>query len=640
MEMSNLAAKLKSLKLKLDEDLIVHLVLISRTNGPSMSLYLIVCKKKRGCREIRLKVLILLQPLRIRKKRTLKVLRKGLLRERNQRRMRNLPASSVRSQDTCRNSVLINLTFVLINTWWVDSSATTHIRSRPPSDDERFIFMGDENKVAVEAIGTFRLQLKTGFYLDLFEIFVMSSFRKNLIFISSLDKFGFSYSFGNNKVSLYQNSNIIGCGSLIDNLYMLDVVSSHNKILQIGSRGTKQKSSYGTSKIQRLVSDEIIKPLNLSNFKVCVECIKGKRTNIRKLGAERAKDVLKLIHTNICGFFPIASWNGQQYFITFVDDYSSLSKLKLNFNLKIKLKPSNLIVVVNTMVERRNRTLKNMVRRDPSERRHAIPYNYIVFLQEHEDDIGLTKDDPINFCQAMKSSNSQKWIGVMKDEMKSIDKFGVPQSLCKKMMFGSRVKPIGCKWIFKTKKNSNCNIERYKAHLVAKGFTQKEGITYKETFSPVSSKDSFRTIMTLVAYFDLELHQMDVKTTFLNGDINEIIYMVQPENCANVVDDYVYHKFNGSKYILLVLYVDDIILASSDTSSLHETKRFLTKSFKMKDLGEASFVLGMQILRDRSQDILRLSQDNYISKVLNRFGMKDSKPGDTSIAKEDKLSLK
>ena len=79
------------------------------------------------------------------------------------------------------------------------------------------------------------------------------------------------------------------------------------------------------------------------------------------------------------------------------------------------------------------------------------------------------------------------------------------------------VKPIGCKWIFKTKWDSNGNVERYKAHLVAKGYTQKERIDFKETFSPVSSKDSFRKIMALVTHFDLEIYQMNVKTTFLNG---------------------------------------------------------------------------------------------------------------------------
>ena len=91
-------------------------------------------------------------------------------------------------------------------------------------------------------------------------------------------------------------------------------------------------------------------------------------------------------------------------------------------------------------------------------------------------------------------------------------------------------KPIGFKWIFKTKSDSMGDVERYKACLVVKDFTQKKGIDYKETFSLISSKDSFSTIMVLMAHFDLKLHHMDVKTTFLNGDIDGTIYMVQPKN--------------------------------------------------------------------------------------------------------------
>ncbi|RDX85463.1 hypothetical protein CR513_33349, partial [Mucuna pruriens] len=173
--------------------------------------------------------------------------------------------------------------------------------------------------------------------------------------------------------------------------------------------------------------------------------------------------------------------------------------------------------------------------------------------------------------------------------------------------------------------------------------------------------------MALVAHFDLELHQMDVKTAFLNGDIDEMIYMMQPENFVSNESKSMVCKLKksiyglkqaycitssikslpqtfsrqiGSKYIFLVLYVDDILLASSDTDLLHETKRFMMNNFEMKDLGEASFVLGIQMLRDRSQGILRLSQENYINKVLKRFGMKDSKPRDTPIVKGDKFSLK
>jgi hypothetical protein len=166
---------------------------------------------------------------------------------------------------------------------------------------------------------------------------------------------------------------------------------------------------------------------------------------------------------------------------------------------------------------------------------------------------------------------------------------------------------------------------------MAKGFTKIEGIDYNETFSPVSCKDSFKIIMALVAHYDLELHQMDVKTTFLNGDLEQIVYMAQPKGFVvkekegmgcrlkksifdrtiknfgfkeNVEDNCVYAKFKNAKYIFLVLYVDDILLACSDVSLLLETKKFLSSKFDMKDLGEAYFVLGIEVHRDRTKGVL------------------------------------
>ena len=232
---------------------------------------------------------------------------------------------------------------------------------------------------------------------------------------------------------------------------------------------------------------------------------------------------------------------------------------------------------------------------------------------------------------------------------------------------------------FKTKKNSLGNIERYKARLVAKGFTQKEGIDYTETFSPVSKKDSFRVIMALVAHFDMELHQMDVKTAFLNGDLEEEVYMKQPEGFSssngenlvcklkksiyglkqasrqwylkfhsvissfgfeeNIMDQCIYHKVSGSKICYLILYVDDILLASNDKGLLHEVKQFLSKKFDMKNMGEASYVIGIKIHRDRARCVLGLSQETYLNKVLERFRMKDCSPSVAPIVKGDKLSL-
>ncbi|KAL6315693.1 hypothetical protein AAG906_005785 [Vitis piasezkii] len=139
----------------------------------------------------------------------------------------------------------------------------------------------------------------------------------------------------------------------------------------------------------------------------------------------------------------------------------------------------------------------------------AISDDYVVYLQESNFDIWIRKD-PVSFSQAMESDNSSKWMEAMNEDCKLVN----------------------CKWVFKTKRDAKSDIERFKARLVAKGFTQKEGIDYRDTFSPISKKDSLRIIMALVAHFDLELHQMDVKTAFLNGNLDEDIYMEQPEGFA------------------------------------------------------------------------------------------------------------
>ena len=240
-------------------------------------------------------------------------------------------------------------------------------------------------------------------------------------------------------------------------------------------------------------------------------------------------------------------------------------------------------------------------------------------------------------------------------------------------------KAIGYKWVYKTKRDSLSNIERYKARLVAKGFTQKKGINYTETFSPISKKDSLRIILALVAHFDLELQQMDVKMTFLNGDLEEKVYMKQLEGFSfregahlvcklkksiyslkqtsrqwyykfhgviisfgfveNPMDQCIFQKVSGSKTYFLVLYVDDILLATNDKGMMHGVKQFISKNFDMKDMGEASYVIGIKIHRDRSRRILGLSQETYINKVLERFRMKDFSPSVAPIMKGDKLSL-
>ena len=314
------------------------------------------------------------------------------------------------------------------------------------------------------------------------------------------------------------------------------------------------------------------------------------------------------------------------------------------------------------------------VRRSTRERRSAIPPDYLVYIGEQDYDIGSVTD-PITYAEAVSCPQSELWLDAMRDEIQSMRHNGVWELI--ELTEGHR--PIGCKWVYKTKRDHKGKIEKFKARLVAKGFTQKEGVDYEATFSPVSSKDSFRVIMALVAHFDMELHQMDVKTAFLNGDLNEEVYMMQPEGFVandlgtlvcrleksiyglkqasrqwylkfhsvvasygfveNKVDQCIYCKVSGRKLIFLILYVDDILLASSDLGLLHETKRMLSKNFDMEDLGEASFVLGIEIHRNRSCRLLGLSQRAYVDRILERFNMQQCKPGIAPVCKGDKLSL-
>ncbi|WKA03349.1 hypothetical protein VitviT2T_021464 [Vitis vinifera] len=229
----------------------------------------------------------------------------------------------------------------------------------------------------------------------------------------------------------------------------------------------------------------------------------------------------------------------------------------------------------------------------------------------------------------MESDDSSKWMEAMNEELKSMAHNGVWDLI----ELPNSCKPVGYKWVFKTKRDAKGNIERFKARLAAKGFTQKEGIDYKDTFSPVSKKDSLRIIMALVAHFDLELHQMVVKTAFLNGNLDEDIYMEQPEGFAKKGNEHLVFKLKKSIYGL-----KQASRQCTDLGLLRETKEYLSKNFHMVDMGEANYVIGIEIFRDRSRGVLGLSQKGYIDWVLERFNMQSCSSGIAPILKVDKLS--
>ena len=253
----------------------------------------------------------------------------------------------------------------------------------------------------------------------------------------------------------------------------------------------------------------------------------------------------------------------------------------------------------------------------------------------------IENDEPTTYEESLNSSESDQWLNAMKSEMDSM----YTNQVWTLVDPPEGIKPIGCKWIFKKKTDMQGNVITYKARLVANDYRQKQGVDYDETFSPVAMLKSIRILLSSVAHYDYEIWIMDVKTVFLNGNLTEEVYMTQPEGFTsgsgskvcklqisiyelkqaskswnirfdetikefgfsqNLDEPCVYKKTNGSADVFLVLYVHDILLIGNDVSELQSVKFWLSNNFSMKDLGEATYILGIKISRDRTKRFLDL----------------------------------
>lgn len=281
--------------------------------------------------------------------------------------------------------------------------------------------------------------------------------------------------------------------------------------------------------------------------------------------------------------------------------------------------------------------------------------------------------EPQNYQETLQDEHSSKWELAMKEEMNSL--LGNQTWELTKLPPGK--KALHNKWVYRIKSEHDGS-KRYKARLVVKGFQQQQGIDYSEIFSPVVKITTIRLVLAMVATENLFLEQLDVKTAFLHGNLDEDIYMYQPEGfVAQGHENSVcrlkkslyglkqaprqwYKKFDSfmlsagymrcqadhccyvkkfeNSYVILLLYVDDMLIAGANIVEINKLKKLMSEHFEMKDLGAAKQILGMRIARDRIKGTLTLSQAEYIRRILSRFSMDNAKPVGTPLGNHFKLS--
>jgi Reverse transcriptase (RNA-dependent DNA polymerase) len=262
--------------------------------------------------------------------------------------------------------------------------------------------------------------------------------------------------------------------------------------------------------------------------------------------------------------------------------------------------------------------------------------------------------EPRNWKAAQKHPSCVKWMAAAQEEYNSL----MANGTWRLVEPPQHQKVLAARWVFKYKRGSANQILRYKARWVVKGYEQIQGVDYDQTFASVVKPMSYKALFAIAASLDLEIEQMDVKTAFLYGAVEEDIYVNQPEgyndNTGRVC------KLNKALYGLkqsprvwyatlaayllslgfkaldadssvfirdstyIAVYVDDLLITGPDLAEIDSIKLALSKRFSMSDLGPVAFYLGMTITRDRARRILRIGQQAYLAEAIRNAGVWDA----------------
>ncbi|GJU86702.1 putative RNA-directed DNA polymerase [Tanacetum coccineum] len=229
--------------------------------------------------------------------------------------------------------------------------------------------------------------------------------------------------------------------------------------------------------------------------------------------------------------------------------------------------------------------------------------------------------EPKSFAKACADP---RWVEAMNLEMEALNRNGT--WVVTELPSGR--KAIGCKWVWKIKYKSNGEVERFKARLVTKGFNQKEGVDFNETFSPVVKIVTVRCMLAISVQNNWPIFQLDINNAFLYGDLVEDVYMKLPEGYFD----------NNDNRVSLLVYVDDIVVIGNDINEINAVKEFLKTKFLIKDLGKLKYFLGIEVLESKTR--LCLTQRKYCLELLSEFGMLGCKPCNTPIEVKEGVTKK
>ena len=339
-------------------------------------------------------------------------------------------------------------------------------------------------------------------------------------------------------------------------------------------------------------------------------------------------------------------------------------------------------VEAESPVEQSKETEPNELRRSERSRRPPVRYGLDEYASPSAQHLALKAyqlAEPQSMEEALASGLSKEWKQAADAEYKSFmdnqtwDLVELPKGR----------ETIGSKWVFKVKHDCDGKVERLKARLVAKGYAQQHGIDYDETFSPVVKFSSVRALIAFAVQNGMLLHQMDVVTAFLNGTLEEDIFMQQPDGYVKEGSEHLVCKLKKSLYglkqsprcwnkaftdfmkskeftqseadpciyvrnidapCIVAVYVDDLIIATKTEKDMQQVKKLLQSQFKMKDMGELHYCLGITIKQDKADKTVEIQQKQYIMRILEKYGLQDLKPVSTpadpnvKLKKDDRIS--